>query len=188
MPENEAQQFCLLFNAEADVAGWPMRCDAVCNFAEKKLENLYDLWRGKADGGVPSRAKLDMRTLRPYARNIAIMERVEKPGGHSYRFRLFGSELALIFGEHTGHLLDEMVLPSVLPGWVAFYDMVLATRAPLSLVNFFRKEATGFLKGELFAAPLCDNTGDIRFVLVATFVDLNSFAHPPFAQAGPLSA
>lgn len=184
---NEAQQFCLLFNAEAESAGWPMRCDAACHFGERKLNELLAVWREKAKNGVPSRAALDMRTLKSFMRHITILEKVDTPNGHSYRFRLFGSALAMVFGEHTGHLLEEMVLPSAYPGWLAFYDMVLATRAPLQLINTFRVEMISFLRGELFAAPLTDDSGDVRYILAATFVDNVEAAHAPFAQAGPLA-
>jgi hypothetical protein len=188
MTENEAQQLCLLFNAEAETSGWPMRCDARCRFSEEKLQKLHALWQSKAKGGMPKRADLDIRTLKPFMRNITILEKVETERGRNYRFRLFGSALSLIFGEHTGRLLDEMVLPATLNGWVAFYDMVLTTGAPLRLENFFRADASAFLKGELLAAPLTDDTGTVRFVLAATFVDANNFAHSPFSQTGPLTA
>lgn len=184
---SEAQQFCLLFNAEAEAAGWPMRCDAACRFGERKLNELYTLWQEKARNGVPSRAMLDMRTLKSFMRHVTILEKVETPAGHSYRFRLFGSALAMAFGEHTGHLLEEMVLPSSLPGWLAFYDMVLATGRPLQLINTFRVEMISFLRGELFAAPLTDDAGVVRYILAATFVDPVEAAHSPFTQAGPLA-
>ena len=188
MTQNEAQQFCVLFNAEAETSDWPMRCDASCRFSDERLQKLHALWLEKAKGDVPSRAKLDMRTLKPFMRNIAIMERVDTETGHSYRFRLFGSALSLVFGEHTGRLLDEMVLPMTLPGWIAFYDMLLTTRAPLHLENIFRAETSAYLRGELFAAPLTDDAGNIRFALVATYVDMGNFSHPQFGSAGPLSA
>lgn len=192
MTGNEALQFCVLFNAEAETSGWPMRSDANCHFSDERLQRLHAVWQEKAATapvGVPTRNKLDMRTLKPFMRNIAILELVEVDGGHSYRFRLFGSALAMVFGEHTGRLIDEMVLPSTLTGWIAFYDMVLSTRVPMLLENFFRADiATTYLKGELLAAPLTDDAGQIRYVLAATYVDMANFAPPPFSSAGPLSA
>lgn len=190
MSGSEAQQFCLLFNAEAESAGWPMRCNADCDFAERRLHNLHEVWQAKAArgaAGVPARADFDMRSLKPFMRHTTILEQTEVAGGHSYRFRLFGSALAMAFGEHTGHLLEEMVLPASYPGWLAFYDMVMATRAPLKLTNTFHVETVSFLKGELFAAPLTDDTGALRYILAATFVDVDRASLVPFAPAGPLA-
>lgn len=190
MSGSEAQQFCLLFNAEAESAGWPMRCDADCAFTERRLGNLFSVWQGKAARsaeGVPARGAFDMRSLKPFMRHTTILERTEVPGGHSFRFRLFGSALAMAFGEHTGRLLEEMVLPASFPGWLAFYDMVLATRSPLKLINSFRVETVSFLKGELLAAPLTDDTGTLRYILAATFVDAEGANMAPYSPAGPLA-
>lgn len=189
MTGNEAQQFCVLFNAEAETTGWPMRCDACCRFSDERLQKLHALWLEKAGGGVPTRRQLDMRTLKPFIRNIAILEQnATDDEGYGYRFRLFGSALAMVFGEHTGRSIEEVVLPSALGGWTAFFDMVLTTRAPLFLENYFRGRATAHLKGEMLAAPLSDDAGSVRFVLVATYVDASDYAHTPFGSAGPLSA
>jgi hypothetical protein len=184
----EAKANCLQLNAEAEASGWPMRCDSACVFATGELNDLRDLWLSKADGTVPARTRFDMRTLKPYTRNVAILEKVETPGGHSYRFRLFGSALTLIFGEHTGRRIEEMVMPALLPGWIAFYDTVLASAMPMRLINFYRTTSNTFLKGELLAAPLADEQGEVRFVLLATYVDFKDLSESPFAAAGPLTA
>lgn len=172
---------CRRLNAEALKKGWPIRCDPGGVFERKELNDMSALWHEAAAGAVPKRAAIGMRTLKPHARNVAILERVDRAGGHGYRFRLFGSALAIMFGEHTGHSLEEMVQPEILPIWLAFYDAVLQSRRPIRLVNYFRLPSSNFLMGEIFAAPLCDAQGEVNLILAATYVDIDDYAPPPFS-------
>ena len=165
-------------NDLAEAKGWPMRCDAKLEFERRDLHALCDIWRSKASGGVPQRSVLDMRTLKPFARNLAILERTQCPA--RYRFRLFGSTLALLFGEHTGRFLDEMVSAQLLPGWTAFYDGALAGGAVLRFINYYRIPTQAYLKGEILAAPLADESGEVRMILASTYVGLKDGAPPPF--------
>lgn len=178
---------CMQLNAKAHAKGWPLRADCSCAFSRRELGALHEVWAAAAAGGVPARAALDMRKLKPFARNIVIMEKTDVASGSGYRFRLFGSALAALFGEHTGHSLDEMVLPQMLPGWVAFYDAILSARRPVRLINYYRLPNDGFLKGEIFAAPLADDAGAVRMVLAATYVDFKDYTLSPFVQTGPVA-
>lgn len=172
---------CQRLNAIAMAKGWPMRCacDTPCERGE--LNDLRALWQRVGQGGVPARAGIDIRMLKPYARNVAILEQVETAGGHSYRFRLFGSALAMRFGEHTGHVLEDVVQPMMLSGWVAFYDTVLRCRRPIRLNTHFRLPSNGYLKGEILAMPLLDAQGAARLVMAATYVDVSNYAPAPFS-------
>lgn len=187
MTRFEPDTVCVQFNAKAQAKGWPLHVDCVCDFEQPKLRELLALWQSLADNGVPPRAALDMRRLKPYARNVAILEKNTTADGHQYRFRLFGSALTMLLGEHTGRTLDETVLPEMLPGWIAFYDAVLAGRRPMRLVSYYHRPNADFLMGEIFAAPLADDAGVVRMVLSATFVDLKDYAPSPFSRIGPLA-
>ena len=167
-------------NALAERHGWPMRCDGELAFDRRELRELCDLWWTKGAGTVPSRAELDLRALKPYARNLTILERSgDGHTAHRYRFRLFGSTLALLFGEHTGRYLDEMVQAALVPSWTVFYDCVLSHRLPFRFINYYQIPNRDFLKGEIFAAPLADHEGDVRMVMAATYVGLNDAAPAP---------
>jgi hypothetical protein len=173
-------QACGELNALAEAKGWPLRCGCCESFCRSDLQELCDLWRSKAANGVPARSAFDMRALKPFARNVTILEREGTNGAGRYRFRLFGSTLTLLFGEHTGRLLDEMVAPDLLPGWLAFYDAILSCRHPLRIDTFYRTANKGFVKGEILGAPMADESGEVRMILAATYVGLQDGVPPPF--------
>jgi hypothetical protein len=171
---------CAELNALAQAKGWPLRCGNSENFCRSELQALCELWQSKAATGVPARSAFDMRTLGSFARNIMILEREGADGAKRYRFRLFGSTLALLFGEHTGRTLDEMVSCDLLESWLAFYDTVLSCRQPLHVDTYYRTATEDYVKGEILAAPLADGSGDVRMVLAATYVGLHDGVPPPF--------
>jgi len=171
-------QPCRELNALAETNGWPMRCGCDQAFERCELNELAALWQSKADSGVPARSQFDMRALKPFTRNIAILEREETSG--RYRFRLFGSTLTMLFGEHTGRMLDEMVSPDLLASWQAVYDTVLSSAKPLQVVTYYRLSTGNYVKGEILGAPLADDLGEVRLVLAATYVGLQDGVPPPF--------
>jgi len=171
-------QPCRELNALAETKGWPIGCGCDQVFERSELNELAALWRSKADDGVPARSLFDMRALKPFTRHIAILEREETSG--RFRFRLFGSTLTMLFGEHTGRTLDEMVSPDLLASWQAVYDTVLSSAQPLRVVTYYRLSTGNYIKGEIFAAPLADLSGEARLVLAATYVGLQDGVPPPF--------
>ena len=179
MDRSKAANVAAELNASAEAKGWPMRCDSTLAFEHAELGELCALWRTKAAGGVPARSQFDMRTLAPYARSLTILEREGHGNSARYRFRLFGSTLMFLFGEHTGRFLDEMVSEDLLPSWLAFYDAVLASHEPFRLMTYYRTPNETFLKGDIFAAPLADASGEVRMILAATYVGLQDSVPPP---------
>jgi len=176
-------QACAELNALAEAKGWPLRCGNIGNFRRSELRALCELWQSKAAAGVPARSAFDMRTLGCFARNIMILEREGADGAKRYRFRLFGSTLALVFGEHTGRTLEEMVSPNLLESWLAFYDTVLTSRQPLRVDTYYQTATADYVKGEILAAPLADESGALRMVLAATYVGLHDGVPPPFGKS-----
>jgi hypothetical protein len=178
---DDPDKACAELNALAEAKGWPLRCGNIGNFRRSELQALCDLWRSKAVACIPTRSAFDMRTVGCFARNIMILDREGADGAKRYRFRLFGSTLALVFGEHTGHTLDEMVSPELLESWLAFYDTVLSCRHPMRVDTYYRTATEDYVKGEIFAAPLADESGAVRMVLAATYVGLHDGVPPPFS-------
>jgi hypothetical protein len=177
--EDSIRTFAAL-NALAEAKRWPMRCDADLAFERGDLRALLEVWQSKAAGGVPERAAFDMRILKPFASQIVILRRESEGDVRRYKFRLFGSALVKLFGEHTGRYLDEMVSPKMLPSWHAIYDAVLSVRRPLRIVTHFRLPSESFLKGEILAAPMRDGSGEERMILAATYVAPQDVVPPPF--------
>ncbi len=181
MGDEDPIQTCATLNVMAEAKSWPMRCDGKLAFERPELRALLELWQSKAAGGIPARTVFDMRVLKPFAPQIVILEREGKGEESRYKFRLLGSALSQLFGEHTGRYLDEMVSPKMLPSWLAVYDAVLKTRRPLRIVTHFRLPSENFLKGEIMAAPMTDASGEERMILAATYVGPRDVVPPPFA-------
>jgi len=164
----------------AESQKWPTQCDPALAFERQELVSLLAVWRHKAGGGVPARAAFDMRTLKSFAPHILILERVGQGEARRYKFRLFGSAHLQLFGEHTGHFLDQMVAPEILPSWNAIYDAILQAREPLRIVAHFRMASSDFLRGEMFAAPMTDANGAENMILAATYVRPQDAVLSPF--------
>lgn len=180
LDRKQAFNLPMALNAHAELLGWPFRCDPSLDFTKPELNALCALWRDKANGhGLPSRTALDMRALKPFVRNISILERIGPKGHWRYRFRLFGSSLAHLFGEHTGRYLDEMVVPELLENWLACFDTTVRFGAPMRFIGYYRIPSREFLKGEIFAAPLAAETEGQPLVLIATYVGLQDAVHSP---------
>lgn len=167
-------------NALARKLNWPVLFDPGLAFEREELRGLLELWRAKAGDGVPPRTVFDMRSLKPYVTHILILERQGSGEARRYRFRLFGSAHLQLFGEHTGHYLDEMVSAGLLPSWLALYDSVLAARRPLRAVVHFRMPSENFLRGEIFAAPVSNSAGAVEMILAATYVGTKNVVPSPF--------
>jgi hypothetical protein len=177
---HQAHSLPVALNAYAQQQGWPFRCDPTLSFETPELGALCALWHDKAgDGGLPPRAAFDMRALKPFVRNISVLERIGPKGAWRYRFRLFGSALAQIFGEHTGRYLDEMVEPALLENWLACFDTTIRYGTPLRFDNYYRTHSRDFLKGEIFAGPLAAEAEGQPLVLAATYVGMKDVVRSP---------
>jgi len=179
LDRQQAHRLPAALNAHAELSGWPYRCDPSREFDGPELQALCALWHAKANGGLPPRAAFDMRALQPFVRNVFMLERIGQKGVWRYRFRLFGSGLTQLFGEHTGRWLDEMVSPALLQNWLACFDTAIRYGAPLRFINYYRTQTHDFLKGEFFAAPLAEDVPDQPIVLAATYVGHKDAAHSP---------
>jgi hypothetical protein len=179
LDRQQASSLPAALNAHAEMSGWPYRCDPSRKFDGPELNALCALWHERAPDDLPPRAAFDMRALKPFIRNVFLLERIGRKGLWRYRFRLFGSGLAHLFGEHTGRYLDEMVAPALLQNWLACFDTTIRYGAPLRFVNYYRTQTQGFLKGEFFAAPLAEEARDQPLVLAATYVGLKDAVHSP---------
>jgi hypothetical protein len=155
------------FNALAEANCWFYRSDPALDFARPELVALCALWREKAAaaGGLPPRAAFDMRSLKPFLRNVGFLEQI----GGRFRFRLFGSALAELFGERTGQYLDEMTSPTLLRNWTAAYTMIVRHGGPVRIFNY---RLSPVVNGEMFAAPLVPDAQADALLIVAAYVAL----------------
>src|SRR5579863_7391155 len=147
--------------------GWPFRCDSALNFSRHELNEMRDLWFSlAANKHAPARADFDARRLKPFLRNITIIERVYIDAAHwRYRVRLSGSAVADAVGDHTGRFLEEYLPPEAVPRWTATYDAAIDGGRPLRLTAEFIMPRIDHLSGEAFVAPLCDTEGKLTLVI-----------------------
>ena len=147
--------------------GWPFRCDSTLNFERPELNELRDLWCGLAAGRTaPTRADFDARRLKPFLRNITIIERIFLEATHwRYRVRLAGSTITETIGNHTGLFLEEYVPAEAVPRWTMTYDTAIDGGQPLRLTAEFMIPRIDHLRGEAFVAPLADQDGRLTMVI-----------------------
>jgi hypothetical protein len=118
------------YNERAVKQNWHQRCDPTLSFTEPSCRTLLSIWRAKAgERKIPMRSELTPRDLKDYLKNIILGQR-EETNPSRYRFRLIGTGLTNIVGEHTGRLFEESVPPEHLPRWVEVCDMILESEQP----------------------------------------------------------
>ncbi len=145
--------------------GWKLCADADERFYLPEMRQICAIWREKAGEGIPRRAEMTARLLKPYLSMISIHERITQPGdGRRYRMRLMGQTLADDFGEASGRLYEEFLPAHRLRVWNAMSDAVLEIGAP---VRFLLHSGELGMVGELFAAPLRTIDGRTDLVLSA---------------------
>jgi hypothetical protein len=157
------------YNARAAAGGWSSRCSPATGFDTPELNALLAVWNEKARDHWPRRADFDARSLKPFLRNIAIVERVES-GGARYRLRYFGSDFVRLFGEQSGRFVDEFLPPENLPRWTLAYETVLLAGLPMRFTAEFAIPRISFLKAESFSAPLAAEAGMGSMLLTAMYV------------------
>jgi hypothetical protein len=152
--------------------GWSIHAHAALEFDAAELNQLRDLWfaKEKAAGGLPSRADFDARTLKPFLRNVTIIERETGPSGRpSYIFRFYGSALTQRFGEQTGQFLEMSVPPEQLRRWISTYDAVLEAGRPMRLLSALDIPRVSHLTGESFSAPLANGGRKPNTLIACTY-------------------
>lgn len=151
----------------AEAEGWPFHCDSRLEFDRPELNGLRDIWYGLAAcKGVPSRADFDARKLKPFLRNISILERVFVGSNKwRYRIRLMGSAISDIAGDATGNFLDQQLAPDFLRIWTSAHDAVLDSGIPMRFVSDFRVPQLSYLEGESLLTPLADSRGHLTLLL-----------------------
>jgi len=83
--------------------------DADLKFERAELNQLREIWREKSKArGCAKRADFDARTLKPYLRNMLILDVVEQEDEtRRYRYRYMGSSIVEVFGEQTRRFVDS---------------------------------------------------------------------------------
>jgi hypothetical protein len=142
-----------------------MACDPTLAFVEPFHNGLLDIWRQKAgDRKLPSRSQMTARDLKPYLRNILLVQREDKEPSR-YRWRLIGTGVTEIIGHNTGKLFDDSIPPEHLQRWNGVCDMILESEQPWRFLGRVHIRGREYLKAEHLYMPLSDDNEVPSFVM-----------------------
>jgi PAS domain-containing protein len=148
-----------------------LRFDSVLAFDRRELNDLRDIWKHKAKvRGFATRADFDARTLKPYMRNITILDVVpQEDGSRRYRYRFFGTSIVQVFGEQTGHFIEEFIPPDKMARWTAGHDLVVLSGRPLRFKINYNSPHINYLSSESLVMPLGDESGTVVMLMCCLY-------------------
>lgn len=147
------------------------RFDATLQFDRAELNHLRDIWREKASKrGFTTRTDLDARSLKPFMRNLTILDVVPQDDGtRRYRYRFFGSSIVEVFGEQTGHFIEEFIPPEKMARWTAGHDLVVLSGRPLRFRIAYNSPAINYLSSESLVMPIGNDDGTIVMLMCCLY-------------------
>lgn len=130
------------------------------------LRFLMDYWRGLRDGDdLPRASAIDPTGMRPALGNVMLLDVLQ--GGADFRYRLYGSNIALHAGfDMTGKRVSDIKTGSAVATFFTLvYQAVLKRREPIYTEH--RPPATiSVTKWHRLILPLTDADGAINRLLV----------------------
>ena len=147
------------------------RFDTVLEFERAELNALRDIWRQKsASRGFATRSDFDARTIKPYMRNLTILDVLAQEGGsRRYRYRYFGSAIVDVFGEHTNHYIEEFISPDKMARWTAGHDLVVLSGRPMRFRINYNSPQISYLSSESLVLPLSDPNGTVNMLMCCLY-------------------
>jgi hypothetical protein len=104
------------------------------------------------------------RDLKSYLRHVMLVQREsEKPPG--YRWRLIGTQLTEIIGNHTGKLFEDSIPSEHLQRWNGVCDMILESEQPWRFLGRVHIRGREYLKAENLYLPLSDEAGIPNYIM-----------------------
>jgi hypothetical protein len=178
-----SQDIAEALNARSRAMHWNAECDTKLDFSRPELSEMREVWRSHCrPHRLPSRAEFDLRVLKPFLREVAILEVVPHMGKRRYLHRLVGSAIAERTGETTGKYLDEILPEAVNEKTVAFFDAVIEHRCPLRVVNDYDVETMNHTRGEIFLMPLADDGVTPNMLLTVSYIAAKPAGMAPLAS------
>jgi hypothetical protein len=147
--------------------GAPARCDPALVFEAPLLAQALAVWREKTNGRqMPSRRDIDARALKAFLPNVCIVDVVDSEVARRFRFRLMGTTVARLLGDHTGKFFDEDIAPPFCERWTAMMNAAVGARGPLRLWGRLEYKGQQYLTMELLLAPIGARDEAIESILV----------------------
>jgi hypothetical protein len=136
-----------------------------------ELDALKGLWTTACgDRALPRRGDFDLDAVKRWAAQLSIA--TVTPDGR-FKFRLFGTELARLYGRDlTGCILDDLAPKDLWSVVIMHYREVVRTRqplfAPISIAN-----GRWYNEVSRLLLPLADDGGAVAFVMAADYPRLH---------------
>lgn len=171
-----------VLNARSETMGWNASCDLLFAFDRPELLEMLELWRAHCrPGHLPSRADFSVRALKPFLRQIVILDVVPHETARRYLHRLVGSAITERMGETTGKFLDDVLPLPFYEKTAAFFDAVVEHRCPLRVINDYDIESMNHTRGEIFLMPLADDGVTPNMLLTVSYIAAKTVGLPPLA-------
>jgi hypothetical protein len=140
-------------------------------FRHANLAAMLAVWQaacGKRH--LPSRADFTARLLKPYLRDIVILD-VEGAGAgrRRYRHRYIGSAIVELIGEQTGRYLDELVAADEMPHWAEAFDRIVDEGEPARFESEADLAPFAQLQAESLVLPLSDDDARVNRLMTVTY-------------------
>ncbi len=113
---------------------------------------------------MPSRSDITPRDLKPILRNVLMFERISEDPS-VYRWRIVGTSLIAILGEHTGKSFEDSIPPEHLERWVDCCDLILKGEQPLRFLGRVHIKGREYLDADNLYVPLANDNGKPTFIL-----------------------
>ena len=159
-------------NIPSLVSDTAFQFDAELTFERKELNDVVNIWRAKTkDKPIASRADFDARTIKPYMRNMSILDvEIQPDGTRRYKYRYMGSAIVEVFGEQTGRHLDEFIAPDRMARWTAAHDLIVLSGRPLRYEVSYRSPQINYLASECLMLPLSEDGQNVNMMMCFIYV------------------
>lgn len=154
--------------------------DPGLHFLHPALTAAHAYWDGKrGDAALPTRADIDPLEIPTLLRHVLLFDRVARdaPPGYTWRFRLVGTTVAALYGEHTGKLIEDALAPRIAARNRAVMEAAVERRAAMRAIGRTRYVSSQWLIGEALVAPLSSD-GRLIDMLLSVVVTWSEDAPP----------
>lgn len=131
--------------------------DPSLRFLHPALLEALEYWESKRAGAVfPIRGAIDPLEIPSLLRHVLLFDRVEHEAapGYTWRFRLVGTTVAALYGEHTGKLIEDALAPPIAKRNRGVMEEAVKRHAPMRAIGRTRYVSSQWLVGEALVAPL----------------------------------
>lgn len=144
-------------NQKAVRESWHHFIDPSLAFSDPSYDQLLTLWREKAAGrAMPRRSEMMHRDLKEIMRHLLVAERISVDPSQ-YRWKLIGTSLTPVLGEHTGKTFEESIPPEHLDRWQQCADLILNGGQPLRFLGRVHIDGREYLDAENLFVPLAND-------------------------------